>query len=141
MRNKLMEPTQEEEGAYHEAGHAALILHFGGEVVTATAMLTSSRCAGMFKAGELMYYESLERVHQHIQIMSAGYFAVALYYKDITDMEAALMTGNRDLRTVSDLQRRFQISGEVMAKLEADAKSLVKQLWPGVLLIRDGPAI
>ena len=130
---RASERTREAErktGAYHEAGHAALMLHFGWRLEVATASETRCTCYKNEQGHNL--YHSLEQVYQQIIILHAGYVAVKLSNKSLSYGAASLLTGSEDLRRVCELLKRFQIPRSVDRQLETDTQTLVKQVWPKV---------
>jgi hypothetical protein len=115
--------------AYHEAGHATVMLHFGGIDVYADLKGTTSSEQLMY--ARLRCYETLEQAHEAIRSLSAGDIAAERYKNEGHPYDTA-GTARDDIKAIKRIQCRYRISDAMILTLKAEAENIVTQEWSTV---------
>lgn len=124
MKRKL----RREECAYHEAGHAALVLHFGWTLLYAKLDVAYYICPPLI---------SEAHTNRAIQIAMAGWVALKLYKKWWSYEYARRHGGAGDLRQIYELDMRLAAYPALFAKHQRQTTKLLRAIWPDVKRIAD----
>jgi hypothetical protein len=117
-------------GAHHEAGHAALMVHFNWEGGWASAFITEP---GLPKnCDEKFLFHSLEQVFECVMVLHAGYFATEIFKERSSNVFDTTGTAETDWNMIAKMKTTWGIPEAVLQKLEADAKALVSEHWKTV---------
>lgn len=117
-----------EECAYHEAGHAALVLYFGWTLLVVKLNMTTYVRPPL---------NSEAITDKAIQVLMAGCVALKLYKKWWTFDSAWQHGGADDLHQIYQLRIGLAAYPAMFAEHQRQTAKLVRSIWPDVKRIAD----
>lgn len=128
--------------SYHEAGHAALRVHYGLPLVA----VTISTNGGMTEGGDPIELDEVDdhRILGEVVSSFAGPLSEAWYLhhaRRLTYRRAhrqAFGTSTGDLANIQQIADELQWSEQTLRGFEGDASGLVAELWDSIDAIAEG---